>query len=350
MSNPSAPRSAEAPLVSVITIFLNEERFLAEAVESVLAQTYPRWELLLCDDGSTDDSTALARAYVAAQPDRIRYLEHAGHANRGMSATRNLGVAAARGEFVAFLDADDVYEPEKLERQVALLQSQPGAAMVCGPNLLWYSWTADPADAGRDHQSRIGVPAERVIPGQALLSSILSGRGEPPGTCSVLVRREAILSVGGFEDAFRGMFEDQVFLAKLLLQHDVYVMRESFDRYRQHADSECNRALASGEHHLDLPTAAARDHYLPWLQAYLAGREASARVRWLVRRELWFARHPTLARLRQAVTEALGRAYALSIGVAFTLGRRLLPERFREQLWQGWLASRTSKPQLDRSR
>src|SRR5690348_3334121 len=98
---------SESPLVSVIIIFWNAEPFLAEAVASVVAQSYPDWELLLVDDGSTDGSTALAQQIVVRDPQRMRYLEHPGHANRGMSATRNLGIAQARGTYLAFLDADD---------------------------------------------------------------------------------------------------------------------------------------------------------------------------------------------------------------------------------------------------
>ena len=75
-----------APRVSVITIFLDEERFLAEAIASVRAQTFGDWELLLVDDGSRDQSAAIARASVAADPKRIRYLQHPGGVNRGMSA------------------------------------------------------------------------------------------------------------------------------------------------------------------------------------------------------------------------------------------------------------------------
>jgi glycosyltransferase involved in cell wall biosynthesis len=134
------------PLVSVITIFHNEQRFLAEAIESVLAQTYDRWELLLCDDGSTDGSSAIAQRYAAAQPDRIRYLEHDGHANRGMSATRNLGLGSAQGEAIAFLDGDDVWVPEKLARQVRRLQEHPEAAAVYGRLHVWHGWTRDAAD------------------------------------------------------------------------------------------------------------------------------------------------------------------------------------------------------------
>ena len=81
------------PVVSAITIFYNGERFLGEAIESVLAQTYPSWELLLVDDGSTDGASEIARSYAARHPERIRYLEHSGHRNRGMSASPRFGGA-----------------------------------------------------------------------------------------------------------------------------------------------------------------------------------------------------------------------------------------------------------------
>jgi len=101
-----------APAVSCIVIFLNEERFLAEAIGSVLAQDHEPWELLLVDDGSTDGSAAIAHTFVQRHPDRVRYLQHADGATLGMSAARNLGLAHARGRYVGFLDADDVWLPE----------------------------------------------------------------------------------------------------------------------------------------------------------------------------------------------------------------------------------------------
>src|SRR5919199_4729628 len=97
------------PSISVIIIFLNEEKFIQEAIESVFAQTYDRWELLLVDDGSTDDSTRIALQYAAQFPDKVRYLEHPDHLNRGASASRNLGISHANGDILAFLDSDDVW-------------------------------------------------------------------------------------------------------------------------------------------------------------------------------------------------------------------------------------------------
>jgi len=120
------------PLVSVVAIFLNGERFLDEAIQSVIAQSYPHWELLLVDDGSTDGSSALARAWAEREPHRVRYLEHPGHRNHGMSASRNLGLHHARGEYLALLDADDVWLPGKLARQVEILQAHPGVGLLFG--------------------------------------------------------------------------------------------------------------------------------------------------------------------------------------------------------------------------
>ena len=99
------------PRVTIIVIFLNAAPFLAEAVDSALAQTFQDFEIILVDDGSSDGSTELAQAYARRHPAKVRYLEHPGHVNRGMSASRNTGAAAGGGDLIAFLDADDVWEP-----------------------------------------------------------------------------------------------------------------------------------------------------------------------------------------------------------------------------------------------
>src|SRR6266545_5517239 len=111
--------------VSVVIIFLNAAKFIEEAISSVFAQTYNGWELLLVDDGSTDGSTQIARKYAASYPGKIFYIAHEGHKNRGMSASRNLGIRHARCEYVAFLDGDDVWLPHKLREQVAIMRAQP---------------------------------------------------------------------------------------------------------------------------------------------------------------------------------------------------------------------------------
>lgn len=334
--------SASRPdgLVSVITIFLDEERFLAEAVESVLAQTYPHWELLLCDDGSTDRSSELARDYARRHPGRIRYLEHPGHENRGMSATRNLGLAHARGELIAFIDGDDVWLPEKLARQVDILDRYPRAAMVYGPSLLWHGWTGDPADATRDVLRELGVRPDRVYAGPTLLARTLRGLGEPPSTCGALIRRDALDSVGGFENAFRGLHEDQAFFAKLFLHHDVFVMSESLDLYRQHPDSACHVAERAGEFDRE-HASPSQQRFLQWLLGYVIAHRGGAAIEGVIRRELWLYRHPAFATIRSRWRHTLGSSYALAVRALFAVGRRALPASMRQALWTRWNGRQT---------
>src|ERR1041384_762740 len=151
----SPQEAATGPLVSVIVIFLNGERFIDEAIESVFAQTYEEWELLLIDDGSYDRSTEIARGYASEYPNRVRYFEHAFH--------QNLGIDKARGKLIAFIDADDVWLPEKLEEQIAILAAHPEAAMVYGQTRYWYRWTKYQRDVDRAFIPAPGVPVDRVL-------------------------------------------------------------------------------------------------------------------------------------------------------------------------------------------
>jgi glycosyltransferase involved in cell wall biosynthesis len=235
-----------SPTVSVVTIFLDAARFLEEAVISVLVQTYAHWELLLVDDGSTDGSSEIAHAFAARHPDRIRYLEHPGHANRGMSASRNLGIRHARGEYIALLDADDVWESEKLAQQVALLEAHPEVGLVYGAPLYWYGWTGDPADARRDRSPELPVPAGTVVhPPELTLRSYPLGPGSAPCPSDLLFRRSVAERVGGFEERSHGiyaLYEDQAFLAKVCLTAPVLVTDDVVARDRQHPGSCYARA------------------------------------------------------------------------------------------------------------
>jgi glycosyltransferase involved in cell wall biosynthesis len=280
------------PRVSVVVIFLNGGRFIEEAVESVFAQSWQDWELLLVDDGSTDSSTAFTRALAAEQPSKVRYLEHAGHANLGMSASRNRGIEEARGDYVALLDADDVWLPGKLAEQVAALEAHPEAGMVYGSALYWRSWTGCPDDAGRDLLILCRVRPGAVHHPPSLVSGLLSGSVTTPCPSCILFRRDVGLRIGGFEPAFRTLYEDQVFFAKMALQTPILVTNTFWIRYRHHPDSACAQESADGG------AGAARRRYLDWLESYLDRTgSANRRVRWGIRRERWYLDHPRLARI-----------------------------------------------------
>ena len=285
------------PLVSVIMTFLDAERFIEEAIASVQAQSYATWELLLVNDGSRDDSPAIARQYARHQPERIHYLEHPGHDNRGMSASRNLGIQHSLGPYLAFLDADDVYLPDKLERQVAMLNANPTAGMVYGGTQYWYSWSARPEDQRRDRPRTLGLETETLYHPPELVLCFLQHTARTPGTGSVLIRRRAALWVGGFEEAFRGMFEDQVFFHKLCLQMPVYVHAACVARYRQHPDSWSQRSLRAGEWRQGDRMNRAHAAFLNWQEYYLRAQGVSDRRLWrALKRELWGYRHPRLYR------------------------------------------------------
>ena len=252
------------PRVSVICIFLNEEKFLAEAIESVLAQEFEDWELLLVDDGSTDGSTRIALDYAARHRGRIVYLEHPGHVNRGMSASRNLGLAGARGEFVAVLDGDDCWLPGKLAGQVALFDADPEIGMVSGGHVEWRSWAG-----GKDESWLSGPVTEgKTYPPQATLGVYPLGRAGDP--TAPMIRRSVAEEVGGWEEAFPGLYEDQAFLAKVYLATPVYWSRQIWLKYRRHTGGTM-AWIAWVDY------AATRTRFLDWFEGYVAGRDLPGR-------------------------------------------------------------------------
>ena len=283
-------------MVSVIIIFLNAEKFIREAIESVFAQTEQGWQLLLVDDGSSDGSTTIAKDYAARSPDKVVYLQHPDHRNRGMSASRNLGIHNARGEYIAFLDADDVWLPRKLEQQVEILNRYSEAAMVYGPGQWWHSWAANGNGGGRDFVQRLGVRGDQLVAPPGLLTLFLGNEGAVPSPSGVILRRGILEQVNGFEEelcnAVRGLYDDQAMYAKVCLQAPVFVSNECWYRYRQHPEA-CCAVMGQPEKH-----AAARLLFLDWLAAYPSmQRQSDGDLRRVFRRELWAYRHRTLEKL-----------------------------------------------------
>jgi glycosyltransferase involved in cell wall biosynthesis len=303
-----ASRRPEAPRVSVITPFLNAERFIAEAIESVLRQDFHDFELILIDDGSTRECSDIARDYAARYPDVVRYFDHEGHVNRGISASRNLGVSLAGGELVAFIDADDVWAPTKLTEQVAIMDAHPELGMVCGAARYWRSW-----NGGRDVIVPTGHVANVVVrPPEAALALYPLGTASSPCPSDLLLRRELVDALGGFEEHFTGarqLYEDQAFLAKLYLAAPVYFADRTWINYREHADSCMARVNEAGQYD------EVRRYFLTWFESYLAMVPAPhSETAAALRRRLWRFRHPILyaaahpcAAVMQAAHRVAGR-------------------------------------------
>lgn len=265
MNNEKSISQHEGPLITVITPFCNEGRYLREAIESVLKQTYQHWEYLLVDDGSTDESTAIAKEYSSEFPDKIFYLEHAGHANKGVCAARNLAIEKANGTYIAFLDGDDFWLPDKLRLQVNLIAEFPNAGMFCEGT--YYM------NKGRNPKIEnvnvlVGVEPDKLYAPPSLLIALYPlGSGDAPCMNAILVNTALARKIGGFEESFAGrfsLFEDQAFLFKIYFHTEVYVSSLCNNIYRQRADSSMHKLLNAGKY------TESRKFFFTWLKKYLA--------------------------------------------------------------------------------
>lgn len=163
--------TAHLPLVSVIIPVYNRDRYLSEAIDSVFAQNYPAIELIIVDDGSTDRSAKIAQRYLP----NLRYHYQP---NGGIGAARNMGIALSTGEFLAFLDSDDLWMPEKLSLQMLAFETDPELDAVFGYVKQFFSPEVD-----EQFRQRIRCSEEPVA---GFLSSMM------------LIRRFTLLQVGLF--------------------------------------------------------------------------------------------------------------------------------------------------------
>ena len=205
----------KGPLVSVIVPVYNRERFLGEALDSIFALDYGPFEVIVVDDGSTDDSAAIAQSY----PD-VRFFRQE---NRGPGAARNIGIEASRGEFVAFVDSDDVVLPHKLSAQVGYLLDHPDMTATLGRQ----EWITPPPNAVPD---LVWGDLDGITP------------------ISIVIRRAALIEVGCFDPALRGP-EDVDLLVRLREGgYRFLVVPEVVMRRRYHGDN-----LVAGRREAPLP-------------------------------------------------------------------------------------------------
>lgn len=211
------------PLVTAVIPAYNAERFLADAIASVLDQTYPHIECVVVDDGSTDGTIAVAERFMS----QIRLVSTP---NEGVSAARNKGAAAGSGPLLAFLDADDLWLPKKIERQVDEMQRRDDLAMTYTGVFL--------VDEDLDFRGRIGPPP----PVAALRNTLLM---EPPilMTVTYLIRRTVFEAEGGFDGSL-STSADCDFSCRVALRHPIGVIDAPLHLYRLHP----------GQMHRDLDT------------------------------------------------------------------------------------------------
>jgi glycosyltransferase involved in cell wall biosynthesis len=205
-------RRVEQPLISVVIPVYNGEDFLEQAIESAVGQTWPRTEVVVVDDGSTDRSAEIAGSY----PVKLLRQE-----NRGGAAARNRGVDEAGGELLSFLDQDDMYRPEKLERQLEALRAQPEPGMS---------------------SCRMRIFLEPDCPVPDWIDADLLGRElYTLHVGTILVPRETFQRIGRFDDSYRWGNDTDWFMRSREASVPIARVDEALMLYRVHDKNESLR-------------------------------------------------------------------------------------------------------------
>lgn len=286
--------SHQSPKISVLIHFLNAAKYLPQAIDSVLRQTFSAWELILVDGGSNDDSVAIAKHYQTERPDQIRVLEHAGATTLGIFSSRIWGAEAAHALILALLDSDDEWHPQFLERHYAIYQhvfaERPG--MVYCPVAYWWE---DAACAAQSYVQPIPAPGLHEPP-TLLIPFLEDGYQRSAANSAVMIARELVLQAKPLiGTANEGMVEDQYLWSCLLTRMPVFVNPEPLVRYRQWGGSTCSTTIKTDK------AKALREVHLRWLREHLRTSyhgdqqgELLQRVTQLAQREYPFSEQPQL--------------------------------------------------------
>ena len=217
------------PLISVVIPVYNAEKYIAETINSILSQTHTNLEIVAVDDGSKDSSVELLKTFG----EKVRVIEQS---NSGPAAARNRGVQEARGEWIAFIDSDDIWLPEKLEKQLA----------YTAPKYQW-SYTdcvfmGGVNDGRRD--SEFSVKHEGQILKHLVERNFI-------GTSSILIRRDLYLDEGGFDEKLKSI-EDWEFWVRIAAREAVGFINEAFVKYRIHPSSSSRGTRSTLPNHIQV--------------------------------------------------------------------------------------------------
>jgi len=223
--------------LSIVMVCYNQGRYLREAIGSVLAQSYRSWELIIVDDGSGDDSVSIAGSYVSAYPDKIKLLRHAAGENRGISASYLLGLEHARGDFVGFLEGDDLWHPDNAEIKVGVLRENKAG--------LVYS-AVEPMDDGISFDKRrlyLGrtVKLPRLVPFSAAMRMLFYNF--IPSFSSVFVRRDLLRDIRGINDRISEVWLDWFFWVQISMRTKFIFIPKELVRWRWYIHSYSDKFI-----------------------------------------------------------------------------------------------------------
>jgi len=212
-----------SPKISVIMPIYNGERYIVSAIESVLAQTYKNFEIVIVNDGSTDNSREKISAYL-----KLPFVQYIEQVNRGVAAARNTAIRKAAGEWIAFLDQDDLWLPRKLEAQVDFMRAEPAAPMIHA-NVNWI-------DA---HGQRVELDWDNNVSGNCLGQLFQRNR---IAVVTVAVKKECLGAVGLLDESLSGVDDYELWL-RIARRFPIGRLDEIVACYRFH---ELNTSRAGG--------------------------------------------------------------------------------------------------------
>lgn len=277
------------PLVSICIPAFRAEKYLPAALDSVRAQTFKDWELIVTEDGSRDGAEALVRAFAQTVSQPVRYQRH--EVNQGLPATRNTGIGASAGELIALLDADDCWRPEHLEKTVARLR-ESGADLAHAGSLLFDS------DTGRELETRAPSPeAVSRFPLSLFLGEYLI---QPSST---VLRKSLWERVGGFDPSFRHVEDAEMWMRCARSGARFVYTGEITCLYRKHGE-----ALSANSPQMAIACARAFEKQADWEAIPLAVRRGCARDAWTSAARMLQRTEPRRA------AECLVRAWRVSHG------------------------------------
>lgn len=218
MISPRAP--SRTPRICVIIPTYNRAAVLPEAIESVLAQRYQDFRILIVDDGSTDDTKAIVSQRFANLP-RVSYMRQE---NAGPARSRNVAIRTSRSEFIAFLDSDDLWDPDKLQAQVLQMENNPGAGLSFTDAVL-----------RDDEKGDRTLFVDHRFTGDTTLHG-LARAGFPIHTSCVMVRRDGVDSLGGFDESFT-FREDTDLWTRVIAAGSAVCLNRSLTIVRIHGDN-----------------------------------------------------------------------------------------------------------------
>jgi len=254
------------PAVSIILPTFNRLEFLRPAIDSVFAQTFVDWDLIIADDGSAEQTRVFLRTLMSQPRVKVIWLPHTGNP----AAVRNAALREAKGEYIAFLDSDDLWRPTKLERQIAALKSSTDC-----------QWSYTGYDRIGETGDLIYPDAKPMVPYRGAIFEPLLTLEAEVSTPAVVVTRRLLAQVGGFDEGLF-LWEDYDLWLRLALHSDIDLIDEPLTRLRSHEQHYSSAGARNQEDRLRLLTkmhALATDAHLRSVTERLIAQRTLALVR-----------------------------------------------------------------------